>query len=123
MKALTICVSVVIVSIVLYASGCASQGKDFGQPITETTVTAIGDILSHPEQFDKKTVRVEGKITDECPAGGWFFLKDSSGLIYVNLHPSEFAIPQVVGKKAVAQGVVRKEGPQIEVIAKGVQLK
>ena len=123
MKILNISVLVIIASLFLYTSGCASQGKNFGQPITETTVVNIGDILSHPEQFDKKIVRIEGEITDECPAGGWFFLKDKTGLIYVNLHPSEFAIPQVIGKKAIAQGKVRKEGTQIEVIAQGVELK
>ena len=123
MRTLTISALAVFALFVLFTSGCASQGKNFGQPITETTVVGIGDILSHPEQFDKKIVRIEGQITDECPAGGWFFLKDKTGLIYVNLHPSEFAIPQAIGKKAIAQGKVRKEGTQIEVIAQGVELK
>ena len=109
---------------VLLASifGCAPKSGRFGEPITEGAITPIGDILAHPEQFQKQPVKVAGKITDECPAGGWFFLQDETGLIYVNLHPSYFAIPQAVGRKAVAQGVVRKEGPQIEVIAKGVEL-
>jgi uncharacterized protein YdeI (BOF family) len=105
--------------------GCSQQqqGKLFGQPIREANLTPIGNILANPTQFAGKTVRIEGKITDECPAGGWFFLQDTTGTIYVNLHPSYFAIPQVRGHEVIAQGAVRKEGTQVEVIGEGVQIK
>jgi len=103
--------------------GCSRQGRSFGQPITETALTPIGNILAAPGEFAGKTVKIEGKITDECPAGGWVFLKDESGVIYVNLHPSYFAIPQLTGHKITAQGVVRKEGTQLEVIGEGVEVK
>lgn len=106
-----------------FLSGCGSKGGLFGQPITESNVTRIGDILAHPEQFDKKTVLIEGKIVEECPAGGWFMLKDEAGIIYVDLHPSYFAIPQAVGHHTMAQGVVREEDSRVSVIGKGVQLK
>lgn len=112
-----------VVGTLFFAYGCAKQGGSFGQPITETTFTPIGDILAQPEQFADKTVKVQGKITDECPSGGWFFLQDQSGLIYVNLHPSYFAIPQIRGQQVVAQGSVRKEGTQVEIIGEGVELK
>lgn len=103
--------------------GCGSKGGSFGQPISETRLTAIADILAHPQEFSNKTVKIEGKIMEECPAGGWFMLKDNSGIIYVNLHPSEFAIPQASGHKAVAQGVVTKEGTQVSVTGQGVEIK
>lgn len=103
--------------------GCGQKVKNFGQPITETKITRLSDILSGPSQFAGKSVLVEGTITDECPVGGWFFLKDGSGLIYVNLHPSYFAIPQARGREAVVEGKVRKEGTQIEIIGEGVRIK
>ncbi|MDD5155952.1 MAG: hypothetical protein PHF11_05680 [Candidatus Omnitrophica bacterium] len=111
------------VAALFIAYGCAKQERSFGQPLTEAGFTAIADILVKPEQFADKTVKVQGAITNECPSGGWFFLKDESGVIYVNLHPSYFAIPQAVGRQATAQGRVRKEGPQVEIIAEGVELK
>ena len=111
------------VSLLFFGYGCAKQNNSFGQPITEAKLTPIGDILAKPEQFAGKTVKVEGQITDECPSGGWFFLKDQNGVIYVNLHPSYFVIPQVRGHQAVAQGTVRKEGTQIEIIGEGVEIK
>jgi len=115
-------VAAVLVS-VCFLGGWGAKGRIFGQSLSEAALTPIGDILAHPEQFTGKTVKVEGKIMEECPAGGWFLLKDKSGIIYVNLHPSYFAIPQAIGRQVIAGGVVKKEYTQISVIGKGVELK
>lgn len=114
---------VILLGGILALAGCGPKTGTFGQPITKTNSTAIGTILSQPEQFDKKTVRVEGTIVEECPAGGWFMLKDASGIIYVDLHPSEIAIPQVRGSTVAAEGTVRKEGTRVTITGKGVQIK
>ena len=106
-----------------FLSSCGTKTGVFGQPVTEAITTRIGDILAHPAQFTAKAVKIEGKITEECPAGGWFMLKDESGIIYVDLHASYFAIPQAVGSRAVAQGIVKKEGTQVSITGKGVQIK
>jgi hypothetical protein len=111
------------ISAVAVLNGCGRHSTVVGQPVTETVPTPIGNIMAHPELFAGKTVRVEGVLTDECPAGGWFFLKDGTGVIYVNLHPANLAIPQMRGGKLVAQGTVRTEGPQVEIIGEGVELK
>lgn len=112
-----------IISAAFLVFGCSKKAQIFGQPITESIVTPIGNILSNPNKFVGKTVKVAGKIVDECPAGGWFFLKDQSGNIYVNLHPSDIAIPQARGHEVVAQGVVKNEYNQLSVIGEGVELK
>lgn len=122
MKTIVIAVFITLVFSLLLL-GCGTKVGLYGQEITETNTTQIGDILARPDQFAGKIVKLEGKITEECPAGGWFMLKDKTGIIYVNLHPSYFAIPQAVGQKVVAQGIVKKEGSRIEIIGKGVQLK
>ncbi len=106
-----------------YLFGCGPKEQIVGQPISETTITPIKNILLHPENFAAKAVRIEGKITDECPAGGWFMLKDQTGIVYVDLHASQLAIPQAVGHKAIVQGLVRREGPQVEIVGKGVQIQ
>ena len=107
----------------LIAYGCASKKGTFGDPITESSVTSVGEILKNPAQFNKKTVLVNGKIIEECPTGGWFMLKDGSGIILVDLHPSYFAIPQAIGSTASAQGVVKSEGTRVSIVGKGVVLK
>ncbi len=106
-----------------FLPGCGPKEGVYGQPITETNVVGIGDILKNPEQFDKKTVLIEGKIVEECPTGGWFMLQDENGVLYVDLHASYFAIPQAVGHKAAAQGVIGKDGPRVFMTGKGVQIK
>lgn len=124
MKNVNIVSFILIASLAMFFSaGCGQKEKSFGQKITEEDLTPIGDILSDPGRFKDRPVKIQGRIGDECPAGGWFFLKDNTGTIYVNLHPSYFAIPQIRGSEVIAQGRVRKEGTQIEIIGEGVQLK
>jgi len=118
-----IIVAIFMVGIVWFVSGCEAKGGLFGESITEIVTTRIGDILASADKFDGKTVKLEGKIIEECPAGGWFMLKDETGVIYVNLHSSYFAIPQAIGHKVVTQGIVKREHANVSVIGKGVQVK
>ena len=111
------------ISIWLVLCGCAKKPGIYGSQLTQTKATPVAEILKQPNQFVGKVVRVEGKIVQECPAGGWFMLKDNTGVIFVNLHPTEIAIPQAVGSKIVAEGKVKKEDNQISVIGDGVELK
>jgi uncharacterized protein YdeI (BOF family) len=103
--------------------GCAAKNGVYGRPFSKTNITNIGDILANPQQYERETVQIEGKIIEECPAGGWFMLKDATGVIYVDLHSSYFAIPQVVGSKVAAEGIVKKDGPRIYVTGKGVEIR
>lgn len=103
--------------------GCTNKNTTYGQPISGASLTPIGDILVNPQKFDGKSVKIEGKISEECPVGGWFFLKDKTGLIYVDLHPSNFSIHQAQGRVATLEGIVKKEGFRVEVEGKGVYVK
>ena len=111
------------ISILFIVYGCAKKPETYGSQLSQTKVTAVAEILKQPDQFAGKAVRLEGKIVQECPAGGWFMLKDSTGVILVNLHPSEIAIPQAVGRSVTAQGKVKNEYNQISVIGEGVEFK
>jgi len=103
--------------------GCAKKPEIYGSQLSQTKVTAVAEILKQPDQFAGMAVRLEGKIVQECPAGGWFMLKDDTGVIFVNLHPSEIAIPQAIGRSVAAQGKVKNEYNQISVIGEGVEFK
>lgn len=106
-----------------FLSGCGSKTKLYGQPIVEKNITPIGDILANPAQFSGKTVKIQGKIAQECPSGCWFMLQDESGTLYVNIHPSNLVIPQAIGHQASVAGVVEKEGAKVSLIGNGVELK
>ena len=104
-------------------SGCGPKAGVYGRPLTEAKTTAIAELFKSPDEFAGKTVRLEGKIVQECPSGGWVMLKDNTGVILVDLHPSEIAIPQAVGHNLAAQGKVKKEYGQVSVVGEGVDLK
>lgn len=111
-----------ILCIASFLSGCGNNTALYGRKITESGVTSIGAILADPADFDGKVVKIEGDITEECPSGCWFRLKDESGIMYVNIHPSNLVIPQAQGRRAVVEGVVKKEGLKVSVIGSGVEV-
>lgn len=111
------------ISIWFVVYGCAKKPEIYGSQLSQTKITPVAEILKQPDEFSGKVVRLEGKIVQECPAGGWLMLKDDTGVILVNLHPSEIAIPQAVGRSVAAQGKVKKEYNQISVTGEGVELK
>jgi hypothetical protein len=50
-------------------------------------------------------------------------LKDDTGVIFVDLHPSGVVIPQAVGRSVAMQGKVKNEHNQISVTGEGVEFK
>jgi uncharacterized protein YdeI (BOF family) len=84
------------------------------------TVT-IGEILDKANGYQGKDIIIEGKIVNECGAGCWFNLQDASGIVYVDLAPSNLAIPQKVGSKAKVYGVVAERNGVLYVIGNKVE--
>lgn len=105
-----------------FLSGCGKR-ENFGNVLTERDVTAVGDILSNPDEYNGETVKVEGKIISECSTGCWIDLKDKEGVIYVDFKPSGVAIPQKVGAKVTVEGKVKTRYGKTIIIGEGVELK
>jgi uncharacterized protein YdeI (BOF family) len=104
------------------SSGNSSNNSErYGVDITEKEVTSVKDILTNPDEYLDQTVRLEGKITRECPSGCWFFLEDETGTIYVDINPSGLSIPPKVGKKVVVEGMPTKRNNVVSIIGKGVE--
>ena len=111
------------ISILFVVYGCTKKHEIYGSQLSQNKVTPAAEILKQPDQFAGKDVRLEGNIVQECPVGGWFMLKDDTGVIFVNLHPTQIAIPQAIGRSVATQGKVKKEYNQISVVGEGVDLK
>ena len=110
--------------LIFSTSGCGKKDEDkYGQIIQNRTTTKIETILKEPANFDGKTVTVQGKIIRECPTGCWFEVKENSGIIYVDLNPSGFAIPQKVGKTVIVEGKILLRGDQPMLAGTGVKIK
>jgi hypothetical protein len=110
--------------LILTIYGCSKKdsGK-YGQNISSYTLTKIGAILKDAKSFEGKNVTIEGKIITECPAGGWFDITDQTGVIYVDLHPSDVAIPQRVGGRVMVEGKVLIRDNKSMIVGTGVELK
>ncbi len=120
------CVLLVVAALglILTAYGCSEKNSGkYGQSISSYSLTKIGDILKDAKSFEGKNVTIQGKIITECPAGGWFDITDQTGVIYVNLHPSDFAIPQKIGSNATAEGKVLIRDNKPVIVGTGVEIK
>lgn len=125
MRQFTLAMALVLVAAVIGCGAKAGAGKKavFGQAIPAgMTVTTAKEILTNPAAFEGKDVLVAGKITSECPSGGWIWVKDATGDIYVNMHPTNVFIPQRVGRMVRAMGKVVLESGQPQVVGYGLEL-
>lgn len=114
--------TIMLLSTSVLGAGCRTRPELYGQPLAEQQITPIGDLLAQPAKFEGKRVKIRGTITTECPAGCWFNLKDDTGTVYVNIHPSNLVIPQRQGHQATVEGVVKTENGRTSVIGSGVEV-
>jgi len=109
-------------AVIAAVAGCGRL-ETYGEKISNRNMTAIKDIVQHPQDYEGKTVTVKGRISLVCETGCWFNLEDEGATIYTDLAPSGFAIPQNVGKKATAEGKISVESGKLTLTAKGVEIR
>lgn len=113
MRPRIIFVSVVFLFALLTMAGQAAD--TLGAGVSLKDVTPIAQVLAHPADFEGKTVRVEGVVTEVCQAMGcWMALapadtpKGDTVLLQVDHHgPIVFPV-SAKGRKATAQGVLQR---------------
>ena len=103
----------------LTLTAAAADSKSYGKGVTLTTATPIARVLDKPADFQGKTIRVEGVITEVCEAMGcWMALAAEvpqsaqvaarTVLIQVE-HDGVIVFPVTArGHRAAAQGVLEK---------------
>jgi len=105
------------------ANQVAVKSYVYGKAIPgDMVVTMAKEILTNPQAWEGKDVLVAGKITSECPSGGWIWVQDASGQVYVNMHPTNAFVPQHVNKNVRAIGKVVLESGQPQVVGDGLEL-
>ena len=127
MKYVALGLTVLVVAAVLVGCGAktgATKSNVYGKSIpADMAVTTAKEILTNPQAWEGKDVLVAGRIASECPSGGWVWAQDSTGQVYVNMHPTNVFIPQAVGKMVRAMGKVVLESGQPSVVGYGLELK
>jgi hypothetical protein len=110
--------SLTVVLALTVAAG-AADSKSYGKGVTLTTVTPIARVLDKPAEFQNKTIRVEGVITEVCEAMGcWMALAaeapksaqtDARTVLIQVEHDGVIVFPVTSrGHRAAAQGVLEK---------------
>ena len=127
MKYITLGLVVLVVAAVLVGCGAKSGGAKsnaYGRAIpADMAVTTAKEILANPQAWEGKDVLVAGRIASECPSGGWIWVQDSTGQVYVNMHQTNVFIPQAVGRHVRAMGKVVLDSGQPSVVGYGLELK
>ena len=113
-----------VAMIVLAAVSCGcGHIETYGERISNRKITAINDIVAHPADYIGKTVTVKGKIILVCETGCWFNIKEADSVLYVNIEPSGFAIPQNAGRRATVEGKILMDRGKLTLAGKGVEIR
>ncbi len=90
---------------IMIAAALTCQGAETPEELDSDPIE-IEEIFDEISAFEGERVVIEGKIVNECPAGCFFVVQDDTGSIFVDIFPSNFVIPQKVGKIAQVYGKV-----------------
>lgn len=103
--------------------GCSGKEK-YGQEISKIApLIKVKEIYLNPS-LEGRVVNLEGEIVSQCfSAGCWFFLKDGTGAILINLKPSNLSITtkNKIGREVKVTGKVIKES-DYKIIANGIEI-
>ena len=93
------------------AIGISTDYQEFGDGLTDIEEIRIGHLLSNPEEYIDKTVKVVGLVNDVCPMRGcWVEIieKQTSERIRVKVQDNVVIFPaEAVGQEIIAEGVLR----------------
>jgi hypothetical protein len=115
--------TLIVITVLMLAliAGCTEK---YGEPMKGDLprITVMSALTDHT--FLNQGVIIEGTILTQCQTSGcWFFLKDDTGRIFINLAPNNFTLPvNRVGKKATVKGILSEAEGQITIIGKEVTI-
>jgi RecJ-like exonuclease len=123
MRQISVFVIIIMCVVLVVITGCAKV-EQYGKPLSSGPITKISDIRRDPAAYMGKTVKVEGKIVNECPTGCWFNVTDEMGTtLYIDLLGANLAIPQKVGKHVVLEGTIKEKSGTPLIHGTGVVIK
>jgi len=102
--------------VLILAAGVASagkeQGKAYGEPLSGSDTMKISELVSTPDDYLGKTVRVEGLVNGVCEKRGcWMSLASDEEFqeLRIKVDDGVIVFPvEAKGRRAVAEGVFTK---------------
>lgn len=102
--------------------GCSGKER-YGQEISkDAPFVKVKEVYLNPALQDK-VVNLEGEIVSQCfSAGCWFYLKDETGTLLIDLAPNlSITTKNKIGRKVKVTGKVVRTG-NYKIIASGVEI-
>lgn len=107
-------------TVLIAAFACAvpviALAQTFGRAPALDTVTPITEVITSPQRFDGRTVKVEGVVTAVCTHEGcWMALASpgapEGGTVRIKVDDGVIVFPVTAkGKRATAEGRIEKVG-------------
>lgn len=106
----------------LIFTGCS--GEKYGAGIDSSAPKAtVKDVFLKKNLLGQK-VTLEGNIVSQCQSNGcWFYLRDATGQIYIDLKTHNFTLPSMPNKNVAATGTVARSENTVLLVASGVEVK
>ncbi len=89
----------------------AGENGLYGAKIkTETPLITITELVTNPETYLDKVVKIKGKVATVCPmAGCWVDVADKGKKVRIKVKDGEIVFDKdLVGKSVIAEGTVYK---------------
>jgi len=84
----------------------------YGETLSDVEAVRIGELVSNPERYVDKNVKIEGLVDDVCPMKGcWVDILDAQSRETIRFKVTDDVIVfpvEAVGDQVVAEGVLRK---------------
>lgn len=94
-----------------------NKSNYFGEIFSITDLNEYNKINNETSDFDKKDVKIEGKILSSCPMKGcWMKIKAEEDTILVRFKDYGFFVPKngIEGEKAIVNGKISVETLSVE---------
>ena len=94
-----------------------NKSNYFGEIFSITDLNEYSKINNETSDFDKKDVKIEGKILSSCPMKGcWMKIKADQDTILVRFKDYGFFVPKngIEGEKAILNGKISVETLSVE---------
>ena len=95
-----------------FCGASAATNTQYGEPLSPAQTVRIGDLVSDPERYVDRRVKVEGLVQDVCPAKGcWvdIIAAQSTETVRFKVQDDVIVFPATArGKEIVAEGILRK---------------
>jgi len=99
--------------------------RHYGQPFDNVPAVSLKDVSAEPETHQKNELRLEGTIERQCPTTGcWFYISDGQGHnLRIEMSSVITTLPNIVGKRAVVEGYLEKNGQEYELNGKAAEIR